>query len=124
MNGTDTDTSDVSLEEAMTTFETICIKAFKAVHHHTFLSDCPEAGRIPKGLWIQNKEVHLMNTPSTTDTQKKLAEIHTLTKRGICKALIEYYANVKRECEEAGDETDKKYPGKTTTQRTGSNDAL
>ena len=54
LNGTDIDTSNVSLQEAMTTFETIRTKALKVAHHHTFLNDCLEAGQIPKGLWIQN----------------------------------------------------------------------
>ena len=123
LNGTNTDTSNISLEEAMTSLETIRTKALKAAHHHTFLRDCLESEKIPKGLRIQNKEVHLMNTPSAADTRKKLAELHALTERGICKALIEHYANVKSECEEAGIETDRtireelKHKGPEATRR-------
>ena len=72
-NGMNTEMNVVSLEEAMLTMERIRSKSLKA-EQHEFLSKCLEAGRIPKGLRIQQKEVHLMNTPTAANTRKKLAE--------------------------------------------------
>ena len=107
-NGTNTEMNAVSLEEAMLTMERIRSKSLKAAQHEQFLSKCLEAGRIPKGLRIQQKEVHLMNMPTAANAWKKLAETYALTERSICYVLIEHYASVQTECEEAGNQTDKR----------------
>ena len=97
----------VSFKQAMANMEKIRIKSLQASHHQEFLSKCLQLGRIPRGLRLQNTKVHLMNTPTAAKTREMLAKTYALAESGVCKALIEHYTTVQRECEEAREKIDK-----------------
>ena len=60
---------------------------------------------VPKGLWIQQNEVRLMDTPNAAEACAKSAENYTLAECNICNALIKHY--VQEEPDKALEETDK-----------------
>ena len=76
-------------------------KLLKAAHHRVFLQKCLDAGRVSKGLKIYHHVVHLMDSPSATETQARLKESYARTQRDIIEALIEHYVNVDKECQTA-----------------------
>ena len=94
---TNSEERTISLEEAMKTKFRVRSKSLQATHHREFLSKCIEAGRVPKGLQLQQKEVHLLDTPTAVETRARLTQIYRLSEHSIMKALIEHYASVQKE---------------------------
>ena len=66
-----------------------------------FLQKCMDMGKMPKGLRGQYREIHLMDSPSSTKTRAVLAGLFKRTEQSICEALIEHYALVLKESNES-----------------------
>ena len=97
----------ISLEEARKNKLRNRGKLLQAAHHHQFQSRCVEAGRVPKGIQLQPREVHLLESLTSSEIGARLNHIYRLSTHSIVKALIGHFANVQTECKKALEEVDK-----------------
>ena len=84
----------ILLDEALRNMSILRNKILKAAHHADFSKKCVEAGKVPRGLQIQQQNIHLMSSPDISKTHATLADTIRRSELDIRKILLGHYVTI------------------------------